>query len=137
MFCTKCGNKINSNSKFCPKCGNEINQVQVNNTYTNNTNQTTQGSISADYALAAAIILLHLLIFISPSLIFLNVIIVPILYLIGLILMFAIKSKNPQDKHSKTLMYIYIGLGILVILEIVFVIMSISQCIYAFTHCSG
>lgn len=28
MFCSKCGNKLEPNSKFCPKCGN---QMQANN----------------------------------------------------------------------------------------------------------
>lgn len=28
MFCTRCGNQINSNSQFCPVCGNQINNNQ-------------------------------------------------------------------------------------------------------------
>lgn len=29
-FCSKCGNKIESNEQFCPKCGNQLNCDNLN-----------------------------------------------------------------------------------------------------------
>lgn len=31
MFCSKCGNKLDENTKYCPKCGTKILEKQVNN----------------------------------------------------------------------------------------------------------
>lgn len=31
MYCTKCGNKLEENSKFCKACGNNIYGKQTNN----------------------------------------------------------------------------------------------------------
>lgn len=50
MFCEKCGNKVNDNSKFCEKCGNKLNNLNSSNKLVENIgDDTIQLSVTPTY----------------------------------------------------------------------------------------
>lgn len=46
VFCSNCGNKLESNEKYCPKCGKKIKEDTIKNDYNANNYTTSSNSKS-------------------------------------------------------------------------------------------
>ncbi len=157
-FCNNCGtpvNDINNNSIN----NNQYNNVNNgnNNMYNNANNNVYQkqeprvpGACIASYILFAIIVLIHIINITSilsivsdtgatelVAVLGINIISVPIFYLIGLITTIVAKVSHPKNLHSKICLVIYIILGLIVIAEAVVLISAIGSCIAELDNCSN
>lgn len=73
MFCTKCGNEVNSNAAFCVKCGAQINKAKIQQSGTGNVRLDVMSGISTESEFKKNIIL-GVMVLISTILSFCNMI---------------------------------------------------------------
>ncbi len=116
MYCTNCGNKLNTNHRFCTQCGNLNRNYQV---YTENQNQPKGNN---KYLFKALIFLLFGIIFIIipclvDTFIFIGWLIL-IVFTLGLILLV---EPNPSSSYIPTIYIVFFSISaILFIISIVF-----------------
>lgn len=56
MYCTKCGNKLEENSKFCPACGNNMDGTQTTTINNNEKEKVSFGKCFLQCLLVAMIV---------------------------------------------------------------------------------
>ena len=145
MSCKNCGKELKENSKFCTNCGASL-ENKVDSKKKNEIVKEMPGIGIAAYILAGIILLNHLVF--GYSIITLNgdsvfssllwgIIVVPILYIIGLVLAIVMKAKYSRYSHSNILIIIYVVLGIILVLEFIQLISLANSCINDLKSCNG
>ena len=136
MYCNKCGNKLNENSKFCPQCGqkvlkktNIVNQNKIVNTQAND-----QATILCLVSIACYIV--------GPLILYINELldidffnaVAAIITLAPLPIAIYTRIKYPNSQFAKVLLWVYIAITIMFIIYIV--IMFIA-CMAVLESCDG
>ena len=133
MFCTKCGSKLENNSKFCINCGNPTNI----NTYNTNSNKNNVEYNKKDSKLVTYLCLLAyaipffglITIWILTKTIALEFQLAAglmvLLNIIGFIMLIVINAMYPKYKRANVFLAVYILITILVIIALVIAFMSL------------
>lgn len=112
MYCRNCGTKIIENNNFCSNCGAPIKSVINENNIQHETNQIDKRNNEAKILCILSLIFTYSPWVITSLLSQVSTILANIIGglspLIGLVLMVIARTKYPESKLAKAVMYIYI-----------------------------